>query len=494
MSDIRTEHSFEQLDVLFLSPPLSNWQHKQQSQNAFRIENFVSNQESPNIGMGYLLAIAKRMGIRAKYIDMPADGYSPEDIQAYVVQHKPTLVGFMAYTPQIKKAAKIAEMIKNVRPATYITCGGPHAKAMPVETLQEYDAFDFIVVGEGEDIFPLLFEALGNEVALAKIKGVVTRGKMDLSFNQLKDLDRLPFPAWEEFDLTKYLGMYPHRTSRELPMLTMRGCPFECTFCCNALGRTLRRRSLDNIMAEIERNIEVFGVESIAFLDETFYLRKDWMLDFCNELIRRGFHKKITWSCSTRVSGTDPELFQMMARAGCYYIFFGLESASDQTLKRIKKGTTVQQQKNSVLWAKQAGIIPVGAFIIGLEGTTAQETLDAIELGKELDLYSITFPLATPFPGSPLRDIALQEPKYGLKILTNDWDLYEKQDCGAMETEAFPLHVRKELQDLAYASHPKKRMDDYMKTLAKYRVSWPNEGVEREVIFSSSLGVAMGNA
>ena len=78
--------------------------------------------------------------------------------------------------------------------------------------------------------------------------------------------------------------------------------------------------------------------------------------------------------------------------------------------------------------------------------------------------------------------------------MTNDWDLYEKQDCGAMETEAFPLHVRKELQDLAYASHPKKRMDDYMKTLAKYRVSWPNEGVEREVIFSSSLGVAMGNA
>lgn len=466
----------EGIDVLFVTPSL-DWQRDQGRKRSMRIENFISNQESPHIGVGYLLGVAKRLGLKAKYVDMVMDGFSLEDLQDYVVRTKPTLVGFSAYTPQIKKTAKIAQAIKDVRPNTYITCGGPHTKAMPVESLAEFPSFDFVVVGEAEEIFPRMYDALGSESSLAKIPGVITRGKTDLTFHQIKDYDALPFPAWEEFDLGKYPGCYPHRTNRELPMMTMRGCPFECTFCCNALGRKVRRRSLANIMAEIERNIEEFGAESIAFLDETFFLRKDWMREFCDELVRRGFHKRITWSCSTRVSGTDPELFRMMAGAGCYYIFFGFESASDATLKRIKKGTTVQQQKNSVLWAKQAGIIPVGAFIIGLEGSTPQETFDAIELAKELDLYSTTFPIAVPYPGSPLRDIALAEPKYGLRILTNDWELYDKQDpgVGVMDTADFPIALRKELQRLAYEVHPKKRMSEYVSRLATYRTYWPNE-------------------
>jgi len=304
-------------------------------------------------------------------------------------------------------------------------------------------------------------DALGNKTDLTKIPGVITRGKRDLSWNPIQNLDELPFPAWDQFDLIKYPGTYPHRTQQELPMITGRGCPFRCTFCCRALGNVARRRTVPNVIDEIEQNIDKFGCESIAFLDETFILNKRWADEFFDTMISRGLNNKISWSCSTRVSNTSAELFLRMKKAGCYYIFFGFESADDNTLKRIRKGATVDEARNAVKWAKQAGIIPVGAFIIGLEGDTEKHIFKAIELGKKLDLYSITFPIAVPFPGTELRELA-QKNKYGLKILSDNWDYYGKQDPGVMESNDLSHQRRKELQKIAYAEHPKKKISEYL--------------------------------
>jgi len=459
-NDSTYENKVDALDVLFVNPSL-DWKLDKQTKISQRVQNDIPNQETPHIGIAYLLASAKKQGITAKYFDMVADELSVLQLVELVNKTKPSLIGFTAFSVQANVAGAIAESLKHEVSGLVICVGGCHASALPQRTLEEFPAFDFVVCGEGEKILSRIIEADGDPALLSKIQGVVTRGKTDVSWNPVSDVDSLPFPAWEEFNLDKYPGTYPHRTKRELPMVAGRGCPYRCVFCCRALGDVPRLRSVLSVVAEIEYNIERFGCESIAFLDETFMLKKEWAKEFFETLIRRGINRKITWSCSTRVSQTSPELFQRMKEAGCYYIFFGLESANNETLKTIKKNITVEDIYNAVKWSKQAGIIPVGAFIIGLPGDTEDHVRQAIDLGKKLNLYSITFPIAVPFPGTDLRKWA-EKNQYGMKILSDNWARYGKQGPGVMESVDLSWNRRKELQQIAYSYFPKQNMDEYL--------------------------------
>jgi radical SAM superfamily enzyme YgiQ (UPF0313 family) len=211
----------------------------------------------------------------------------------------------------------------------------------------------------------------------------------------------------------------------------------------------------------MKHNIAEYGCESVAFLDETFAVNKKWADEFFANMISSGLNKQITWSCSTRVSNMSPELLRRMRDAGCYYIFYGLESADNSTLKRIKKGITVEQMRNAIKWTKEVGIIPTGAFIIGLPGDTEEHVIKDIELSEELDLYSTTFPIASPFPGTELRDMALKN-MYGMRIISNNWDDYGKQAPGVMESDDLSWDRRRDLQKIAYVRNPKKQLDSYM--------------------------------
>ncbi|MBI5180540.1 MAG: B12-binding domain-containing radical SAM protein [Nitrospirae bacterium] len=463
----------QNIDLLFVNPSL-DWKLDKEKQITLRIEENIPNQETPHIGIAYLLAVAKKENLRVKYIDMVTEGFSLEQLIDFIGKTTPAMIGFTAFTIQIYSAGYIAEKIKGKFPNIKICVGGPHAIALPKLVLDEFPAFDFAISGECEELLPKIFDTLGNRKGLEKLRGVVTKNKDDISCDQINNLDDLPFPAWDMFDLTKYPGTYPHRRKLELPMVTGRGCPYRCNFCCRALGGDIRRRSVGSVIAEIERNINEFKCESIAFLDETFVINKKWTEEFLNTLISRGLNKKISWSCSSRVSNVSQELLRQMNRAGCYYIFFGLESADDDTLKQIKKNITIEQMKNAVKWAKQAGIIPVGAFIIGLPGDTEDKIIKAIRLAEELNLYSVTFPIAIPFPGTELREMALRN-EYGMRIISDNWNHYGKQDPGVMESKDLPWAKRKELQQIAYMRNPKKKIESYIQKISNYGQMARNE-------------------
>ncbi|MCK4817148.1 radical SAM protein, partial [bacterium] len=261
------------------------------------------------------------------------DKLSIEEVLQYINENKPLLVGFTAFTIQIKAAGFIANEIKKHFPDSLICCGGPHVIAIPRETLEQFHAFDFVVYSEAEVALIEILKNLKAGRSLSNIKGVFTNGKNDLSPNIINNLDHLPFPAWEEFDLTKYLGSYHHRTELELPMSTSRGCPFSCIFCCRSFGRKRRHRSISSIIKEIERNIDHFGCKAITFYDETFIANLEWSKELFKTMISRGLNKKIKWACETRVDNCSAELFRLMKKAGCNYVFFGFESADDNILK-----------------------------------------------------------------------------------------------------------------------------------------------------------------
>jgi radical SAM superfamily enzyme YgiQ (UPF0313 family) len=450
----------ETVDILLVNPSL-DVEHDQEKRIALRIDEKIPNQESPPLGIGYLLAVAKQRGFRAQFIDMAVERFSVGDLLSHIGEVSPKVVGFTAYTIHIKSAGYIAREIKKQFRDVLVCAGGVHATVTPKETLEEFESFDFAVCGEAELLLPELIESIERGTPLSHIRGVVTREKKEFSRQAVECLDDLPFPAWEDFNLADYQGCYPHRTNLELPMTTSRGCPYSCVFCVRAFGSRRRFRSVQSVLSEIERNIEDFGCESICFMDETFMFDLKWCNELFEQMIRRGLNKKITWSCSTRVNNVSPELFCLMKKAGCYYVFFGLESSDDVILKNIKKRITSDQIKKAVKWAKEAGLICVGSFIIGLPGETEQTVNKNIKLAQELDLYSITFPIAVPFPKTALRDMA-EKHEYGLKILSNNWDDYGKQYPGVMDSDDLSIERRRELQKKAYELNPKKKIEEYI--------------------------------
>jgi len=156
-----------------------------------------------------------------------------------------------------------------------------------------------------------------------------------------------------------------------------------------------------------------------------------------------------------------------MKESGCYYVFFGLENADDAILNNARKRITVSQIKKAVEWAKSSGIIVSGSFIIGLPGETEETVRKSIKLAQELDLYSTTFPIAVPYPGTVLRKMAIDH-EYGLRILSNNWENYDKQYPGVMESEQLSIERRRELQKLAYDLNPKKKIKEYVKKLNEH--------------------------
>lgn len=456
----------KKVDLLLINPS-TDYIKDQKDILHRRVEKDVVIQNSPSPGIAYLSAIAKHNNLNAKFIDMVVESISIDKLFQYIDVSRPTLIGFTALTVQIKSAGLIAKEIKKQFPDILICVGGTHVTVMPKETLEEFDAFDFVVCGEGELVILNIFDNLKKGLPLSTIKGVVTRGKTDFSYDSISDLDSLPFPDWEELPLNKYGGIYPHRTKLELPVWTSRGCPSSCIFCVRPFGRHRRHRSVMSVISEIERNINDFGCESIAFIDETFIADLKWSTELFNSIIQKGLNKKITWSCETRVDTSSPELFRLMKESGCYYVFFGLENADDAILNNARKRITVSQIKKAVEWAKSSGIIVSGSFIIGLPGETEETVRKSIKLAQELDLYSTTFPIAVPYPGTVLRKMAIDH-EYGLRILSNNWENYDKQYPGVMESEQLSIERRRELQKLAYDLNPKKKIKEYVKKLNEH--------------------------
>lgn len=415
----------------------------------------------PNIGIGYLLAVAQRHCIPAQFLDMQNTPTAMEDVLRIVGDTAPHVVGFTGWTAQMHISAEIARRIKEQFPETLTCVGGPHPTAIPQETLDEFPSFDFVVVGEGEATIVSLFE---RDLDYASIPNVLSRGKGEVECDQSVDLNDLPFPAWNLFRLHAYhgydtgLGVQTGR-SLELPVSTSRGCFGTCTFCWRQFGRHRRHRSVDSVLDEIEADIVWYECSSINFFDETFIdnAESQWSVDLFNGMLRRGIQQKTRWACEMRVDVWDTEIFKLMKEAGCYFVFFGVESGNEHMRIRAGKAFTNDQIIQTVRAAHDAGINCAAAFILGLPGETEETMRESIQLAHDLDIYSTTFPIAVPFPGTAIRRMA-ERGFYGLKILTNDWRLYDKQYPGVMDSNTLDIDTIRKFQKHAYNTIPQKKM------------------------------------
>ncbi len=365
----------------------------------------------PPIGPAYLAASAENAGHEVIVIDAEATGESFDVVEQRICDEQPDVIGMQTFCANLERCFRTARLAKRMNPDTVIVLGGVQVTIFPEESLKRTEV-DIVVRGEGEATFVDLLDALEKGRPLEKVKGIVWKKEGEYIYNELRplirDLDQLPFPALHLFPMMQYHSSSQLRGKRTLHMFTSRGCPYHCAYCSGDLifGSTFRYHSAERIVRDMIRLRDEYGADSLQFYDETFTVNRKRVTELCRAIIEKGI--EMPWTCFTRVDIVDEELLRLMKQAGCYQIFFGVETGVPRLLKMIRKETTLKQARNAFHLTRKIGIETVASFMLTLPTETVEETQESIRFGLELDpdyVYWLTF---TPYPGTKLTEIAKQ--------------------------------------------------------------------------------------
>jgi radical SAM superfamily enzyme YgiQ (UPF0313 family) len=325
-------------------------------------------------------------------------------------------------------AVQTLQYCKGKAPGATAVMGGPHVTFTDEDTLRKFPGVDVIVRGEGEDTTRELIQALEKGESLEKVRGLTFRqnGKVRRTDNRpwIPDLNVLPVPDRTLFPISRYLAMRV-----PVSVLSSRGCPMDCSFCAGhrMTGRKGRFRNPYQVVDEIEAAHRL-GFEEVCIDDDLFTRKRTHVFAICDEMIRRGL--KMDMYIFARVDTVDSELLRKLRAAGCKMICFGLESGNQKILDLADKRATPEKARRAVELCKEVGISPLGSFILGLPGETRETIEETLSFAQSLGI-PYGFHLLSPFPGTRIREKAAD---YGLKILTDDWSLYDA-DHAVTETE-----------------------------------------------------------
>ncbi len=380
----------------------------------------------PPIGLAYIAAALRRNGVQVRIIDAKSLRMTQEEISKEVEKEKPDIAGVSVLTHQMKSSIDTCETIKKVSPTTKIVVGGPHIHPMHREVAKN-GFIDFCVRGEGEITMVKIADAVSNGGDFKKIKGITFRdGKEiivtpDRSF--IENLDSIPFPARDLLPNHLYKGLVLFGKDNLFTLITAsRGCPFRCHFCSvPPFWYPQRRRSVENVVDEMEQVYNDYGIRYLRFTDELLPADRKWMIKFCKTIIDRGLNEDVAWSCDGHVKVMTREVLHAMRRANCRYIFYGIEFGNQRILDVSGKGTTLAQIYKSIEMTKEAGIAIEGNFMIGYPTETKETIEETIELARNLECELTTFSIVTPFPGTQLYDYCKE--KNMLKA--ENWEDYD---------------------------------------------------------------------
>ena len=383
----------------------------------------------PSLGILYLASVLRKEGYEVSVIDASSLGLSQKELIEKIVALHPKYLGISATTLSISHAASLADEIKKTLNDTKIIIGGPHLTAIPEETMERFSAFDFGVIGEGEETIKELLQTLEHGGDTSDIPGIIFRRTGSVvktvprSF--IKDLDILPFPAWD------LLAYFPNRYHpppfrfKNLPasyIVTTRGCPNKCIFCDRSVfGNKCRGHSAEYILELIGHLYKSFGIREILIEDDTFITFKKRLTEVCEGILKRGM--KISWSCLGRADAVTTDILGIMKKAGCWSISYGIETGDEEVMKFIGKNVTLDQVEQAVRLTHKAGILSKGFFIMGHPIDTRDTIKKTIDFSLRIPLDDISISMMTPFPGSRLHQIA---PQYGQ--FENDWGKMNELD------------------------------------------------------------------
>lgn len=337
----------------------------------------------------------------------------PEKVLKEVEMAKPDLLCISTTTCHYQYVEKYLAYIKKHLDIPVVV-GGVHPTLVPEEVIANENV-DIVCIGEGE--YPLLelCNNLENGKAIDSIENLWIKKNGRISKNNLRpliqNLDSLPFPDYDLFDFQNILK----RTGGLCHILAGRGCPYKCTYCCNhalqkrfqGCGSYVRFHSVDYVLRQVQYLKEKYEFKRILFGDDLFTLNKRWTKEFC-EKYKNAFD--IPFMCQARVETIDDEIAELLAKAGCYQMNFGIEAGNEAyRIKLLKRNMSNLQIENAVRTVKKYGIKVSTYNIIGLPYETPELIRETILFNKRLDPDSIDIFVYNPYPGTELGEICKKE-------------------------------------------------------------------------------------
>ncbi len=307
-------------------------------------------------------------------------------------------VGITATTGEMKRVEELIKFIKAHSDAKIIL-GGIHATLFPERTLKEYPEIDYCIRGEGEES---LVEFLKKEEA----PGLCYRegdSEEDIVVGDIalkNNINELPFPIYDKFELDKYGSNTPK--ARLIPMMTSRGCPYQCSYCSKGLGSKFRPKTPERTVEEIRFYYEKYNARMIPFDDDNFSLDNERAKDICRLLIKENM--KIRWWCAggLRVDRVDDELVGLMKEAGCAGVGLGMENVNNKILKEYNKHTTVEQAIETINLVKKHKIHTGCFFLVGAPSDTRKEIYNQLEFAKNMKLDDALWSNLVPYPDTAI--------------------------------------------------------------------------------------------
>jgi len=368
-------------------------------------------------GLATIAATLQRAGHEVEVYDINALRPAEDQVVQELKQKTWHVAGVSGLITTYRYQKWLIPILKRINPNAPVISGGGLATTSS-KLLFGRTPVDITVSGEGEVTMLEVCDALGSGTDLKRVPGIRFRRNGGIENTSARktidDLDAIPFPAWELLPMEIYLknpiwGDVAGNSSgfrrdinvnRSMNVISSRGCPFSCNYCYHLFGRSnYRYRSAENVVAEIELLVDHYGVDFIGFVDDNMMASESRLLSFCDMLESRKL--PITWGCHGRVTSAKPRLLQRMAEVGCVWIGYGIESGSQQILKRMNKKTTVQAAKEAIRNTRKAGIYPNTTFIFGYPGETKETIQETVDFKKELGIECGSF-FATPYPQTPL--------------------------------------------------------------------------------------------
>lgn len=406
----------------------------------------------PPFWAGLLAGFIRQKGYKVAIIDAEAEGLSPEDIARRVAKAKPLLTSIIVFgsnpsasTTKMPAAREILSLLKKKSVPSRTVLVGLHPSALPEQTLREEEV-DFVCQGEGFYTIRDLLKALkqGHAQQDISIHGLwYSKDSRIISTPQaplIKDLDKLPFVAWDLLPMERYRAHnwhafqdIEHRQPYAVVYSSF-GCPFHCKFCCiHAVygGPGIRFRSPERIVEEIGYLVENYRLKNLKIMDEIFVLKEDRVRRICDLIIEKGYKLNI-W-CYARVDTVNDSILKKMKQAGINWIAYGFEAGSPTVRQGVAKRVDQEKIRHAVEVTRDAGIYIIGNFIFGLPDDNYETMGETLDMAKEFNFEYVNFYTAMAYPGSGLYDEAIKE---NLK-LPKTWHGYSQYS-----EDSFPLATK----------------------------------------------------
>lgn len=377
-------------------------------------------------GLAYLNTILKDNGYEVKaLVNTFKHYYTNDDLLEEIEEFDPSIIGINVGTLKLLETYSLIKELKSRR--FIVIAGGPHATTCPEEVLN--NGVDIVVRNEGEATLDELCKINFNINQLNKVLGISYKTEKEIIHNAKRpylSFEELPKPNFDCFDYDKFTtsdGLLKglHR------IYCSRGCVGICSFCDSAIfGHNVRYRPIKEVINEIKERYDSCGIESFIIADDTFTFSKKYVKEFCEELLK--LNLPIIWGCSTRASSLNEETLQLMKKAGCYLIGFGIESGDEESLKRAKKGITLKQAHEAIDMAAKYGFRIYVNLMTGFPWETEKSVENNISyISKHFNdvfIYQVSGSLV-PYPGTGIYEEF--KDSYDIK----DWWLRpEYQDYG----------------------------------------------------------------